>query len=85
MAGAKPPDAMQFQVFKNQILQIMKTILSLLTLAALSTSAFAGEARGTCCQPASPCCAQCCDDCGTGLCSGCCCDDGCKDCCNSDD
>ncbi len=50
----------------------MKTILSLLTLAALSTSAFAGEACKKCCEDKGKTCASCCKDAGKACGKDCC-------------
>jgi hypothetical protein len=52
----------------------MKTILSILTLAALSTGAFAGDACKKCCADKGKSCATCCKDagkkCGKDCCKG---------------
>jgi hypothetical protein len=42
----------------------MKTILSILALAALSTSLMAGEACKKCCSDKGKSCAECCKDAG---------------------
>lgn len=51
----------------------MKTILSLLTIAALSSSAaFAGEACKKCCSDKGKTCASCCKDAGKACGKECC-------------
>jgi len=52
--------------------KIMKTILSFLTLAALSTSAFSGEACKKCCADKGKSCAECCKDAGKTCGKECC-------------
>lgn len=52
----------------------MKTILSILTLAALSTAALAGDACKKCCADKGKPCAECCKEagkkCGKDCCKG---------------
>lgn len=52
--------------------KLMKTVLSLLTLAALSTSAFAGDACKKCCESKGKTCASCCKDTGKACGKDCC-------------
>ncbi len=50
----------------------MKTILSLIALAAISSSAFAGEACKKCCADKGKTCATCCKDAGKTCGKDCC-------------
>lgn len=50
----------------------MKTILSLIALAAISGSAFAGEACKKCCADKGKTCATCCKDAGKACGKDCC-------------
>jgi hypothetical protein len=60
------------QIPKIQKITTMKTILSILTLAALSTGAFAGEACKKCCADKGKSCATCCKDVGKKCGKDCC-------------
>jgi len=51
---------------------IMKTLLSLLALTALTTGAFAGEACKKCCADKGKSCAECCKDQGKTCGKDCC-------------
>lgn len=50
----------------------MKTLFSILALAALSSSAFAGEACKKCCADKGKSCAACCKDAGKTCGKDCC-------------
>lgn len=50
----------------------MKTLFSILALAALSSSAFAGEACKKCCADKGKSCAECCKDAGKTCGKDCC-------------
>ena len=74
LAPANPSGSTSVYSFQTQlnISTIMKTILSLLTLAALSTGAFAGEACKKCCSDKGKTCATCCKDAGKECGKACC-------------
>lgn len=57
---------------KSNFPNIMKTILSILALAALSTSLMAGEACKKCCSDKGKSCAECCKDAGKTCGKDCC-------------
>ncbi len=50
----------------------MKTILTLLSIAAISTGAFAGESCKKCCSDKGKSCAECCKDKGKTCGKDCC-------------
>lgn len=62
----------QFQTLNPNIYLIMKTILSILALFALSTSLFAGDACKKCCSDKGKSCATCCKDAGKACGKDCC-------------
>lgn len=62
----------QVQTSNTNIFLIMKTILSILALSALSTSLFAGDACKKCCADKGKSCATCCKDAGKACGKDCC-------------
>lgn len=62
----------QVQTSNTNIFLIMKTILSILALSALSTSLFAGDACKKCCSDKGKSCATCCKDAGKACGKDCC-------------
>lgn len=74
LAPAHPSGSKSVNSFQTQlnISTIMKTILSLIALAAISGSAFAGEACKKCCADKNKTCATCCKDAGKACGKDCC-------------
>ena len=62
----------QVQTSNTNIFLIMKTILSILALSALSTSLFAGDDCKKCCSDKGKSCATCCKDAGKACGKDCC-------------